>query len=512
MNQTKALKILVVILTVSIILTQTISAAQTPSPLTVDDNLVNVLPAHVIWEKNYGVLGDDDRAYNALAAGDGYLVVGSSESNKTGVTVGWVLRLDTDGNVIWNQTFLEGSGTELRFALNLTDGFLLVGNEFLPSGDENGYVAKINSQGALIWQTTISGEGLNKLFSAIATQDGFVLFGLTYSNVSGDSAAWVVKLDTNGNVVWNKTYGNAAETAATTGVLASDGDYMVAGYTNPRGESNYDFLLMQIDPAGNMIWNKTYGGTGSQEASAMTKASDGYVIVGDTQSPDSNMHAWVVKVDWNGTMLWAKTVGGKNADSPSCITPSEDGGYLVGGFTFSFGAGNRDFWLFKIDDSGQVMWSCTQGNAGYQEAYSVIEAGKNQYVMVGWTDPPGQPALIGKARYMFYIVNLSYPLDSNGLSSFQFISYAVIVFAILLAAWFVVFKLRHKPNTNQTVDEQSKNKPSGFQNYYYLYLQNGQLNRPNPCPLFATQTTKQKAYPYLHFKSIFQGNSAPTYW
>ena len=133
---------------------------------------------------------------------------------------------------------------------------------------------------------------------------------------------------------------------------------MVAGYTNSRGDNNYDFLLMQIDPNGNMIWNKTYGETGSQEASAMTKAPDGYVIVGDTQSPDSNIHAWVVKVDWNGTMLWAKTVGGKNADSPYFITPSEDGGYLVGGFTFSFGAVNRDFWLFKIDDSGQVTWSC----------------------------------------------------------------------------------------------------------------------------------------------------------
>ena len=113
---------------------------------------VSVLPANVIWEKNYGVVGDDDRAYSALPVGDGFLVVGSSESNKTGVTVGWALMLDQDGNVIWNQTFLEGSGTELRVALNLTDGFLLVGNEFLPSGGENGYVAKINSQGALIWQ------------------------------------------------------------------------------------------------------------------------------------------------------------------------------------------------------------------------------------------------------------------------------------------------------------------------------------------------------------------------
>jgi hypothetical protein len=460
MNHGRVFKILILLLTVSIILTASISVIENSSPKLTGTS-VSVLPANVIWEKTYGVLGDDDRAYNAITAGDGYLVVGSSESNKTGVTVGWALRLDQDGNVIWNQTFLEGSGTELRVALNLTDGFLLVGNEFLPSGDENGYVAKINSQGALMWQKTIGGEDLNKLFSAIAAPDCFVLFGLTYSNANGESNAWVVKIDANGNVVWNKTYGNATYTAATTGALAPDGNYMVAGYTSSRGDNNYDFLLMQIDPNGNMIWNKTYGGTGSQEASAMTKAPDGYVIVGDTQSPDSNMHSWVVKVDWNGTMLWAKTVGGKNADSPYFIISSEDGGYLVGGFTFSFGAVNRDFWLFKIDDSGQVAWSCIipKDGLGYQEAYGIIQTGKNQYVMVGWTDPPGQPALIGKARYMFYVVNFTYPQITNWFLSLQLISYVGAAFAILLAVLLVVLKLRYKPNTNRTLKSQSKNKP-----------------------------------------------------
>ena len=456
MSHGRVFKILVLLLTISIILSAGIIVIENYSAPKINGTSVSVLPANVIWEKNYGVVGDDDRAYSALPVGKGFLVVGASESNKTGVTVGWALMLNQDGNVIWNQTFLDGFGTELRVALNLTNGFLLVGNEFLPSGGENGYVAEINGLGALMWQTIIDGENTNntnKLFSAIAAPDGFVLLGLT-SNANGDSAAWVVKIDANGNVEWNNTYGNATDTAATSGALAPDGDYMVAGYTNPGGENNYDFLLMQIDPYGNMVWNKTYGETGSQEASAMTKASDGYVIVGDTQSPNSNIHAWVVKVDWNGNMLWAKTVGGKNADSPYCVTPSTDGGYLVGGFTFSFGAVNRDFWLFKIDDSGQVTWSCIipKSGDGYQEAYGVIETGKNQYVMVGWTDPPGQPALIGKARYMFNIVNFSYPIKSNWLSSLQFISYALIAFAILLISLLVMLKLRHKPKTNQTVE------------------------------------------------------------
>lgn len=387
MNQVTILKILVVIFVVSIILTQVISAAQAPALMSVDGNLVNVSAAKVVWEKTYGGVADD-RAFYMVTDGDGYLVVGSTKSIVPNATVGWAIRLDHYGNAVWNKTFFEGSGTELRFAINLTDGFLVVGNEFLASGDINGYAAKIDNAGNVIWQTFVGENETIKLFSAIATQDGYALLGASYSNGTANSEALIAKLDLNGNVVWNKTYGTAQDTVARTGVLAPDGDYMVAGYTNPRGPNDYDFLLMKVDVSGNLVWNNTYEGTGSREAHSMAKASDGYVIVGDMQSSVTDIHAWAVKVDLNGTMLWAKTIGGKNADSPAYITPVQ-GGYLVAGFTFSWGAGNRDFWLFKIDDSGQVLWSCTQGDAGFQEAYSVIEAGQNQYVMAGWTDPRG---------------------------------------------------------------------------------------------------------------------------
>ena len=241
---------------------------------------------------------------------------------------------------------------------------------------------------------------------------------------------------------WNKTYGGLTDDGVRSGVLAGDGDYLATGYTNPEGDSNYDFLLLKIDLSGNMVWNKTFGEAESEKAYAMAKAVDGYIIVGDAQSPNSGTDAWVLKADLNGNMLWNKTVGGKNADSPTCIALSKDSGYLVAGYTFSFGKGQRDFWLFKIDDSGQVLFSCTQGNEAFQEAYSVIEVGQNQFVMVGWADPAGLPALIGKATYDFYVVKVSVAQNSNGLSSFQFIAYTVAVFGIFVAALFLLFRLR----------------------------------------------------------------------
>ncbi len=445
MNQFKTVKIIVTLLTIVIILTISFSAAQTPVPLKVSDGTeASVLPANLIWNKTIGG-PSDDRAFFAVPAGDGYLIVGSSRSIVANTTVGWVLKLDENGNEVWNKTFLEGFGMEIRCVVNLTDGFLLVGNQFLSSGDVNGYVAKIGDEGNLLWQTFLDGGSLNKLFSGIATTDGFAVFGLTQLNDTAQSAGWVVKLNGEGNVVWNETYGQPNETALRSGVLAQDGDYIIAGYTDLPSVNNYDFYLLKIRPDGSLVWNKTYGGVQSEKAYSMTKdaTADGYVLVGEVESQTTSTDAWVLKVDENGNKIWDRTVGGKEADSPAYVTQSKDGGYLVAGFTFSFGAGNRDFWLFKINDQGQVLFSCTQGDAGYQEAYCVIEAKRNSYVMAGWTDPLGHSALIGKKMYDFYITELT-PQNSAGPLGLPLTDYAVIIISILAAISLLTFKLRTK--------------------------------------------------------------------
>ena len=168
------------------------------------------------------------------------------------------------------------------------------------------------------------------------------------------------------------------------------------------------------------------------------------MVVGDIQLPNSATDAWVLKVDPAGNVLWNKSVGGKDADSAAYVTTSKDGGYLVAGFTFSFGAGNRDFWLFKISDSGEVLWSCTQGDKGFQEAYTVIEAGNNAYVMVGWTDPIGQSALIGKATYDFSIVKLSASQTSVAFQVIQLLAYAIVAIAVSLVTFALFIKMRVK--------------------------------------------------------------------
>ncbi len=357
--------------------------------------------ANLIWERNYGGAGDD-RCFYAANAENGYVIVGSATSFGQGATSAWVLRLNQDGNVVWNRTFSEGVGSEFRYVAGLDDGFLLVGNIFLSSGGTSGCAVKIDEDGNVMWSVTLeAGSGVNKLFSATKVQDGFVFVGLTESAGSGSSQVWLVKLGFDGNVVWNKVYGGLMDFAGRGVALMQDGCYLVAGYTNSIGNGDYDFLALKIDAAGMLLWNRTYGGVESDKAYAVASAVDGCVIVGDTRSQGSgDSDAWIIKIDLEGNLVWEKAFGGSGFDTPTCITPLSDGSYAVGGITFSFGNGLRDFWLFKVDDGGNVLWSCTVGRSNYEEAYAVVQDTADRFVMAGWTSS------LGEGRYDFYVVKI----------------------------------------------------------------------------------------------------------
>jgi hypothetical protein len=267
--------------------------------------------------------------------------------------------------------------------------------------------------------------------------DGFVLAGLT-SRYGGNSDVWVVKINDTGGLVWQRTYGNSATDDTGRGVVRDGNSYFVVGYTNVKAEEDYDFLLLKLDTSGNMIWNQTYGGTQSDKGYAISQASNGYVLVGDTRSKgNGDDDAWAVKVDSEGNIEWETAFGGKDFDMATCVTNSADGGFLVGGFTFSFGHGKRDFWLTKLDGSGKEPLSFTQGGVNYEEAYSVLEAGNDEYVMTGWRN------YFESGPYDYYVAKISPANDSVVFPVFIFVGSMLLVVAMLVAV-FAFLKIRKK--------------------------------------------------------------------
>lgn len=385
----------------------------------------------LIWERTYGGAGDD-RAFCMTPTDDGgFLIGGSSTSFNINKTAAWVVKINGNGNTVWNKTYCENDGSEFRSIQKTADGFLLVGNTFLSSGMEDAWIVKIDNEGNVAWNKTIGGENFNKVFSATIAADGFVLAGLTNSSNNGNSDGWLLKTDMKGNLIWNKTYAEVGDSAFRAILVSTTGDYVAAGYSASAGNGNYGLWLVKTDSNGTVMWNQAFSGVESDKAYALVASRDGYVMVGETHAnQEANADAFAAKTDLNGKLIWKKTYGGADFDVASTVTTTRDGGYLVVGFTFSYGKGQRDFWFFEIDDLGNVAWSRTCGGEGYEEAYAAVEVGDNEFIISGWTNS------IGAGSYDFYVIRTRIVTTANG---FDLGIFGYVVLALLGTVIIVLF-------------------------------------------------------------------------
>jgi len=320
---------------------------------------------NVVWQKTYGGTGGD-WAYAIIPTSDGgYVVAGYTESFGAGYSDVWVLKLDGSGNVQWQKTYGGTDDDWANAVVPTSDGGYIVAGatcSFGTAGACDFWVLRLDGSGNVMWQKTYGGAGYDYAFAIAPTPDGgYIVAGATWSFGADNGDVWVLKLDGQGNVVWQKTYGG---TNSEVGVIVptSDGGYVVAGDTNSFGAGSFDAWVLRLDGSGNVVWQKTYGGTQWDRALAIVPTSDGgYVVAGYTNSFGAGLSdAWVLRLDGQGNVVWQKTYGGTQWDRAFAIVPTSDGGYVVAGYTESFGAGGEDVWVLKLEADGTVR-GCPSG-------------------------------------------------------------------------------------------------------------------------------------------------------
>ena len=298
----------------------------------------------------------------------------------------------------WNKTF-GGVHHDYGYAVQQTSdgGYVIVGSKYAPSQDA--WLIKTDSSGNTIWDRTFSGTLGPSADVGYAVQqtsdDGYVIAGKT--GVDGSSKAWLLKTDSSGNMIWDRTFGGASADSASSVQQTSDGGYIIGGTTHSYGAGNSDAWLIKTDSSGNMIWDKTFGGTDYDYAVSVQQTNDGgYVIAGKTSSYGAgNSDAWLIKTDSSGNMIWDKTFGGDSYDSASSVQQTSDGGYIIAGDTQSYGPGKPAAWLIKTDSSGNMIWDKTFGGADSNYAKSVKQTSDGGYIIAGFTSsystalPPG---------------------------------------------------------------------------------------------------------------------------
>jgi hypothetical protein len=242
----------------------------------------------------------------------------------------------------------------------------------------------IIAQGDILWTRTFGGLGDDEGFSVQQTQDGgYIILGSTYSYGSGSSDAWLIKVDAQGEIQWNNTYGSIFFNIGISVQQTSDGGYILSG-TDSTTAGGFDVWLIRTNEQGDTLWTRTYGGFGDDYGYSVQQTQDwGYLVVGHNEIYGGD--AWLIKTNTQGDTLWTRTYGGSGDDYGYSILQAQDGGYIVLGYTESYGSGGFDVWLIKTDEQGDTLWTRTFGGSGDDYGYSVQQTRDGGYIICGKT-------------------------------------------------------------------------------------------------------------------------------
>lgn len=328
------------------------------------------------WQKTYGG-SDDDRGREIIQTQDGgYALIGTSASNDFDVTENngsqdfWIVKLDTQGNVIWENSFgFQGDDMGVSVIQTSDFGYLITGVLDVTSS---------NGQGNTTSRTSSRHAG-------------------------GDY--WAIKLDTSGNLEWSRYFGgNFTDTAEGT-VEMPDGGFIIAGGSDSEdtditgNKGTYDFWVIRINSSGDLVWEKSFGGMETDEARAITQTSDGNIVIaGDTRSNNLDVSGnngaadfWLIKIDTDGNLLWQKTFGGSGFDVARDVSVTQDNGFLITGSSrstdgdVSENKGQNDAWALKTDSNGNIQWETSVGGSNIDFAYSIVELNDQSVIIVGDT-------------------------------------------------------------------------------------------------------------------------------
>jgi len=306
----------------------------------------------------------------------------------------WIIKLDKNGNMKWDETFGENNPDVANSIIQTRDGGYVVAGFIwtIYAGKQDIWIIKLGENGNKEWEKTFDGDENDVAYSIIQTKDGgYAIAASTGIKLWGEANCWVIKLDAKGNMEWDNNFGGTGWDEIYSIIQTKDGSFITTGCVWSKGAGRGDVCVAKLDKRGNLVWDKTFGGSENDEAHSIIQTDDGgYAVAGFTVLEDTgDRDIWVIKLDKNGNKVWDRTFGGTSEDWANSIIQNKNGNYVVAGWTKSMGAGKTDVWIVKLDKRGNLVWDKTFGGSENDEAHSIIQTDDGGYAIAGWTKSKG---------------------------------------------------------------------------------------------------------------------------
>jgi len=383
-------------------------------------------PLNIQWQKSFGGSGAETAKSVVQTPDGGYITAGFTNSSNGNVTINhgnndfWIVKMDGSGTLQWQKS-LGGSNDDQAYSIrNTSDGGYIVagfsdssdGDITLNKGFSDYWIVKLNSLGNIEWQKTYGGQYQDVATSVKQTTDGGYVVGGYSSSTNGDvtgnhgsSDYWIIKLDSTGNLQWQKSLGGSSGERAFDIQQTNEGSYIIAGDTysyngdlSTTGFGARDFWIVKLGNTGNIVWEKRFGGSGEDNAYTIIQTTDsGYIAAGATTSTNGNITSnngqgdyWIIKLDASGNLQWQKTFGSITYDQAYSVSQTADENFIVAGYVSSnTGAAespafaSSQYWLVKLDPLGNILWQKDYGGNKFETAYSIIPTADSGFVVAG---------------------------------------------------------------------------------------------------------------------------------
>ena len=363
---------------------------------------------HAQWAQSLGGPGQEFAGSVRFTSDGGIITCGWTLSYGAGLTDAWIVKMDASGNILWQRAY--GSPDD-DIALDIQElpggGYIVLGSTYSLATSSDVWLLHLDESGNILWQKKYGTAAQDQGPSLLQTSDGGFILSGEFSVASGNFDMWVMKLTSSGSVQWQKAYGGMTEDWGNDIQELSTGGYVVAGGTSSQGAGQSDAWIVVLDSTGNIVSQKAFGGTAFDSFTSVKETPDGGLIAtGFTDSFGAgNRDIIIVKLTSTLNLSWAKTYGGPWYDTPYTIALSTNNNYIVTAHTNSYGAGSYDIWALKLTENGDIVWQRTYGDVDSEENPRTSVAADGRMIISATTQsfPSGDP--------QFWILNL----DSNGL-------------------------------------------------------------------------------------------------